>query len=32
MNREQELRGSFDVVVKICRKLDVEPLEFYAEN
>lgn len=24
--------ASFDVVVKICRKLDVEPLEFYAEN
>lgn len=24
--------ASFDIVVKICRKLDVEPLEFYAEN
>lgn len=23
---------SFDIVVKICKKLDVEPLEFYAEN
>ena len=24
--------ASFDIVVKICRKLAVEPLEFYAEN
>lgn len=24
--------ASFDIVVKICKKLEVDPLEFYGEN
>lgn len=24
--------ASFDVVIKICRKLEIDPLEFFAEN